>query len=346
MRRRGLSESISSRCVARLRFPAGLLLAPLLLLSGCAYVHFGRIPPTNDALEQQNFDLRMDKDILKQELVIARKEGDALRSTLDASANGADVATLTKRLAEAARDIGAMRVKVERASSGGNIRVAQGGAEIALLRRQLDVAQEGAASAQRDAEALRAENRDLRRQLDAQKDQNLALAAQVQGLSTDSARLRAAIADLNSELLAQKQARNQAEQAAAAARDQLHTVLAAAQANAAPVQPATSFGNLREGMVSGAAAMDGSSKAVVTVAPDGSASVMLRAHAPDRSTPASGSRTYVVQSGDTLESIAKKFYGTTERWNWIYAANNALLRDNRPLRPGMQLVIPDSPEAP
>jgi len=57
-------------------------------------------------------------------------------------------------------------------------------------------------------------------------------------------------------------------------------------------------------------------------------------------TPTPGARTYVVQPGDTIESLAEKFYGRRDRWRLIYAANNLQLSGGRPLKPGMELEIP------
>ncbi|MCU0527765.1 MAG: LysM peptidoglycan-binding domain-containing protein [Elainella sp. Prado103] len=52
-------------------------------------------------------------------------------------------------------------------------------------------------------------------------------------------------------------------------------------------------------------------------------------------------RTYTVQSGDTLSSIAQKFYGVARRWDPIYEANRSLIgNDPNQLRPGILLVIP------
>lgn len=57
-------------------------------------------------------------------------------------------------------------------------------------------------------------------------------------------------------------------------------------------------------------------------------------------TPPSGSRTYVVQPGDTLASIARKFYKSSAHWKDIQDANfNALSGTNR-LKPGQTLIIP------
>ncbi len=309
-------------------------------MSGCAYVHFGRIPPTDTALSQENTDLRLEKKMLQQELVIARKEGDALRSTIDASANGADVDALTKRLAEATRELTALRLSSTKISAEGNIRTLQGeDAQMATLRQQVADAQANAADARKDTETLKTENGELRKQLSEQKDQNRALVAQVQDLGAESSRLQDAVSQLNTELLAQKDARNQADQRAEAARAELRTVLAEKTANGT----ASSFGDLREGTASGAATLESGPVPAKPVV-EGSATAILTAHVPAASSVTTPSKvqSYIVQEGATLEKISKQFYGTTERWNWIYAANNEMLRGGRPLRAGMKLVIPDS----
>jgi hypothetical protein len=51
-------------------------------------------------------------------------------------------------------------------------------------------------------------------------------------------------------------------------------------------------------------------------------------------------QTYVVQPGDTLEKISRKFYGRPDRWSLLYMANTNLLNE-RPLSPGMELIIPN-----
>lgn len=58
-------------------------------------------------------------------------------------------------------------------------------------------------------------------------------------------------------------------------------------------------------------------------------------------TPApAGSRTYDVQAGDTLASIARKFYKNSARWKDIQNANYSKLKGTSKLKPGMTLVIP------
>jgi tetratricopeptide (TPR) repeat protein len=52
------------------------------------------------------------------------------------------------------------------------------------------------------------------------------------------------------------------------------------------------------------------------------------------------SRTYVVQKGDTLQSLALRFYGTRSGWEKIYDANRGCLASKDQLKIGQSLTIP------
>ena len=53
-----------------------------------------------------------------------------------------------------------------------------------------------------------------------------------------------------------------------------------------------------------------------------------------------GDRSYVVQSGDTLFSISRKFYKSPKRWKEILDANRRSIRDPKKLTVGQTLFIP------
>ena len=53
-----------------------------------------------------------------------------------------------------------------------------------------------------------------------------------------------------------------------------------------------------------------------------------------------GARTYVVEPGDTLASISRKFYKNSERWKDLEDANFNSLGGKVKLKPGMTLIIP------
>jgi tetratricopeptide (TPR) repeat protein len=54
----------------------------------------------------------------------------------------------------------------------------------------------------------------------------------------------------------------------------------------------------------------------------------------------SGGRTYIVQSGDTLASISRKFYKSSGRWEKILNANKESIHDPENLKVGQSLIIP------
>jgi len=51
-------------------------------------------------------------------------------------------------------------------------------------------------------------------------------------------------------------------------------------------------------------------------------------------------RTYTVQSGDSLTSISRRFYGTPSRWIDVYQANRDRLANENALRVGQEIRIP------
>jgi hypothetical protein len=51
-------------------------------------------------------------------------------------------------------------------------------------------------------------------------------------------------------------------------------------------------------------------------------------------------RTYVVQSGDTLASISKKFYQTSSRWKDVLDANQNQLSNPDELKAGQTIILP------
>lgn len=56
---------------------------------------------------------------------------------------------------------------------------------------------------------------------------------------------------------------------------------------------------------------------------------------------ASTKRVYVVQSGDYLSKIARKFYGNSSKWGTIYNANKKVIGKNPNfIRVGQKLIIP------
>ena len=53
-------------------------------------------------------------------------------------------------------------------------------------------------------------------------------------------------------------------------------------------------------------------------------------------------RSYVVRKGDTLYSLARRFYNDQSKWRLIYEANRASLRDPNHIQVGQVLTIPEA----
>jgi len=52
-------------------------------------------------------------------------------------------------------------------------------------------------------------------------------------------------------------------------------------------------------------------------------------------------RFHIVRKGETLSKISSKYYGSADRWQKIFEANRATLKDAHTIRPGTKLIIPD-----
>lgn len=52
-------------------------------------------------------------------------------------------------------------------------------------------------------------------------------------------------------------------------------------------------------------------------------------------------RIYVVEKGDSLSKIAKKFYGEANAWHRIFEANRERIKDPDMIQPGWKLHIPE-----
>jgi len=53
------------------------------------------------------------------------------------------------------------------------------------------------------------------------------------------------------------------------------------------------------------------------------------------------SRTYTVQSGDSLSKISRQFYGDANQYMKIFQANRQQLNNPNEIKPGQELVIPE-----
>lgn len=335
-----------------------LALAPLLALSGCGYIHFGRLPETATALGDSSLsvaysNLTTEHKMLQQELVLAHKEGAALRAALEnRSTGGAASSDLANRLTETTRELATLRASYAKLQAARADQPAAAPADPAL-QAKLSGLEEQLASSLRGYTQLQEENARLRTEVAATRAENTTLTAQVKTVAAQNEQAQAALAQLNTELLAQKDARARAEQQTAAAHAQLTAVLARPEhvEGAQSSTAAPTLANARESSADSAATLriakappsDAPATAELRTNPERlrAASETNRADVP-ATADAPAPRIHVVKAGDTLESIAKKYYGTPERWRLLYSANNALLSGGRPLKPGMELEIPSN----
>jgi LysM repeat protein len=56
-------------------------------------------------------------------------------------------------------------------------------------------------------------------------------------------------------------------------------------------------------------------------------------------------RHYTVRPGDTLSSIAQRFYGNPADWQWLYQANRSVIQNPNVIDPGQVLNVPYGPPA-
>lgn len=328
---------------------ATVALVALANLTGCGYVHFGRLDrpaTTNPALAAENTDLKIERKILQQELAIARRESDALRAALDSGKSGNE-AEIAAQLRETTRELAALRADYARlqADRGPAANITSSASsnqaaleQIAELKTKLGAAENSLAQSTRRQNAADQENARLRQQLDDLRRENHSLANQVQSLTLQNEQAVAALSQLNTELLAQKNARQVAEDRARAVQTQLQMVLAKPRDTA----PVTSLAEARQSSVG--SAREAEATLQLAIDSDANSTAILRTSS-ERLQQATANeattRHHLVEEGDTLETIALKYYGRADQWRKIYAANNTLLRGGRPLKPGMKLEIPE-----
>lgn len=352
-----------------------VLLAPAaaLWLTGCGYVHFGRLPqlsrPLADTKAIEAYtNLSTEHKILKQELVLARREGDALRLALEragsstsglaaAPAPAAPPPDLVARLGETSAELAALRASYAKLQAERSARAPAADAALHDLEEKL-------AASQRDHTALQAENVRLRAEIDTARRENTGLADQLRDATRRYDEAQAAVAQLDRELLALKQTRAEpavetAHPPSAPPREPaampapVATLSALQSAKEPPAPPSAtaelhlSVDRLRQqaapALTTPAESTPVASAPVpappATGTPPPVAPPTSAASSTSASTPAAAARKHTVAAGDTLEKISQRYYGAPDRWPAIYAANADLLGSG--LRPGMELTIPD-----
>ena len=355
------------------RIRAALWLAlPLFALTGCGYVHFGRMPTvlSDQELINESTDLKLQKKILQHELAVARKEGDVLRAVLDnhgTPVSNTAAAELAAKLNETTRELTVLRESYARLQEqrsgiqGGPVNFGAGAIsameQVSDLKGKLSATEEKLANALRTYTELQEETSRLRSEVARVQTDNANLTTQVKNLIQENREAQTALAELNTEFLAQKIARTQAEQDADAIRSQMQAVMART-ADAPKTLSAA-----RETSATGAREIDAPLRAAnlpaaeqptarLATSTDRLQAIASGQPAPKVEPPAivkaadplteapTTIRYYITKEGDTIESIAKQYYGRPESWVKIYAANNAQLSGGRSVKPGMRLEIP------
>ena len=79
---------------------------------------------------------------------------------------------------------------------------------------------------------------------------------------------------------------------------------------------------------------------VVTPTPTGGATAVAKKEEPAPTVNPKSTGTHVVQPGDTLWAIAKKYYGNGNQYTKIFNANKDKIKNPNLIYPGQQLVIP------
>jgi len=221
----------------------------LLAFSGCGYVHLGRLPaPTttvigDEKLLKENSDLRTEKKMLQQELALSRAQGEALRSAIEnRTADGDTSKRLTDKLNETTRELATLRANYAKLQAERLSAPSATPEEIADLKAKLGSTEDKLAGSLRNYTQLQEEISRLRTEVDQTRTQNLALTEQVKTVTAQNEQAQAALAQLNTDLLAQKDSRTRAEQDAATLRTQLESangkLSALAQQRTAPAADA------------------------------------------------------------------------------------------------------------
>lgn len=321
---------------------ATLALALLATLTGCGFVHFGRLPDAtaSDAtLNTAYSNLSTEHKILKQELALTRKEGEALRAALESRTDGTTASpSLVNRLNETTRELTALRASYAKLQADRSAAPTSEASRTAPSARASELEEKLAASL-RNYTQLQEENSRLRTEVDRTRAENSTLTAQVRTVTAENAQAQEALAQLNTALLAQKEARARAEQQAAATAAQLTAVMARSNTAPATLAEARETAARPTTAISVPGGTGSTAELRTTPARIGTAAEKSTAPAPTEIAP-EPVRIHIVVATDTLEKIAQKYYGDPARWRTIYFANNSQLSGGRPLKPGMQLEVP------
>lgn len=219
--------------MSKQRFLPFLALPALLSLSGCGYVHIGRLPEAtatavgsgqgDDKVVRENADLRTEKKMLQQELALSRAQGEALRSALEGrAADGETSKKLVEKLNETTRELAALRANYSRLQTERSQGLAPDDAK--ALQGRLGEAEEKLAGSLRAYTELQEEISKLRGEVARTQAENVTLSQQVKVATAENQQAQAALAQLNKDLLAQSEARTRAEEDVAILSTELKSV--------------------------------------------------------------------------------------------------------------------------
>lgn len=216
------------------RLASPLLVPALLTLTSCGYVHIGRVPApapvttlnivTDETLQQENTALRQEKKMLQQELALTRAQGEALKMAIqNRAADGDTSKQLIARLQESARELTTLRANYAQLKAERDQAIASAG-EAPALKAKLGETEEKLAASLRTHTELQQEVTRLRGDVARTRDENASLTVEVKKITADNQQAQAALAQLNTDLLAQKEARQLAELDAETFRSELKAV--------------------------------------------------------------------------------------------------------------------------
>jgi len=178
----------------------------------------------DEKLMKENSDLRLEKKMLQQELALTRSQGDALRMALEnRAADGTTTSRLIERLNQTTQELTTLRasyaqLQSERSQAAATV------AGAAELKARLGATEEQLAGALRNYTELQNEVTRLKGEIDRTRSENVALGEKVKVITAQNEQAQVALAQLNTDLLAQKDARLRAEQDAETLRTELKAV--------------------------------------------------------------------------------------------------------------------------
>lgn len=175
----------------------------------------------DEALVKENSDLRLEKKMLQQELALTRAQGDALRMAIENRAADGDTSRrLVDQLNATNKELNELRTNYTRLLND-RTQALLAASDGVALKTQLAAAEEKLAASLRNYTELQEEIARLKTEVTTVRTENVALSEKVKVITAENVEAQAALAQLNLDLLAQKEARVRAEQDAETLRTEL-----------------------------------------------------------------------------------------------------------------------------